>query len=432
MVDSLRVDYDQPSHFGYFVRFHQYIFIMPASPATVCYFDGIETAPPDSILGLTESFHADPNPAKMNLSVGVYKDSDGKTPVLRCVKEAERHLIESESTKGYLPIDGGPDYRDHVAKLVFGDSVAPSRLAIVQTPGGTGGLRQAAAFMSSQLPGARVFMSSPTWANHHAIFASEHLPIENYRYLGADKTSLDLEGLLSDLSENARAGDAVLLHACCHNPTGVDPSPKQWKQIAAVLKEKRLLPLIDFAYQGFGNGLEEDAQSVREILDVCEEAILCNSFSKNFGLYSERVGAMTVVSRSAETTIAVRSQAKKLIRSNYSNPPRHGAAVVSTILDSDTLTSMWHTELEEMRNRIKSLRKQFVETMKNTGAGHDFRFLLQQNGMFSFSGLNPMQVDELRNNHSIYIVGSGRINVAGMSETRMEHFCEAVAAVIEG
>ena len=398
---------------------------------TAHFFDTIETAPPDAILGLTEAFNADANPEKMNLSVGVYKDAEGKTPVLRCVKEAEQHLIESESTKGYLPIDGGSDYRTEVGKLIFADSMDPSRLAILQTPGGTGALRQAAAFIGAHLHNARIWVSSPTWANHHAIFASERLAIENYRYLAADKTTLNLDGMLSDLIEQSRPGDAVLLHACCHNPTGVDPTPDQWKQIAAVIQEKQLLPLIDFAYQGFGNGLEEDARSIREMMNHCEEAVLCSSFSKNFGLYSERVGAMTLVSADAKSAAAVRSQAKKLIRSNYSNPPRHGAAVVSTVLKSQTLTSMWHSELSEMRDRIKSLRLRFVETMKTAGTGHDFMFLLKQNGMFSFSGLNPMQVDQLRKQYGIYIVGSGRINVAGMSENRMDALCQAIAAVIE-
>ena len=396
------------------------------------HLSGITIAPPDAILGLSEAFAADKNPDKMNLSVGVYKDASGQTPVLRCVKEAERRLVETEATKGYLPIDGGPDYRDHVRSLVFGSEMDPARVCVAQTPGGTGGLRQAAAFLADQLGSIRVWIPSPTWANHKAIFASEKLAIEEYRYLADDKKSLDPAGMLEDLRTRSKPGDAVLLHACCHNPTGVDPTLDQWREIAGVISEKGLLPLIDFAYQGFGSGLDEDARAIAEVLKQCDEAIVCSSFSKNFGLYSERVGALSIVSGDAKTTAAVRSQMKRLIRCNYSNPPRHGAAVVATILDDANLTAMWHEELTEMRSRIKDLRERFVETMKSTGAGHDFSFLLNQNGMFSFSGLNPMQVDELRNEHSIYIVGSGRINVAGMSESKMEQLCNAVSKVIEG
>ncbi|MGB7326159.1 MAG: amino acid aminotransferase [Rubripirellula sp.] len=394
-------------------------------------FSVVATAPPDSILGLNEAFAADKNPEKMNLSVGVYKDVSGQTPVLRCVKAAEQRLVDGEKTKGYLPIDGQADYRNHVRKLVLGDTVDASRIAVLQTPGGTGALRESAAFLSSQIPGARVWISNPTWANHQAIFASENVPYDSYRYLAADKKSFDVDGMIDDLTTKTRPGDAVLLHACCHNPTGVDPTAEQWNTIAALLSEKQLLPIIDFAYQGFGHGLDEDAVAIRTIMKVCDEAIVCSSFSKNFGLYSERVGAVSVVSADEATSTAVQSQLKTLVRSNYSNPPRHGAAIVATILDDAELTKMWHAELTEMRTQIRQLRSKFVETMKTTGMGHDFSFLLDQNGMFSFSGLNPMQVDELRQKYSIYIVGSGRINVAGMSEDRMDHLCQAVAAVIE-
>jgi aspartate/tyrosine/aromatic aminotransferase len=257
------------------------------------------------------------------------------------------------------------------------------------------------------------------------------LPIEEYRYLAADKKTLDADGMLEDLRAGTKPGDAVLLHACCHNPTGVDPTTAQWQEIAKVIAEKQLLPLIDFAYQGFGSGLREDAAAIAEILNHCDEAVVCSSFSKNFGLYSERVGALAMVSKNAQSAAAVQSQMKRLIRSNYSNPPRHGAAVVATILDDADLTKTWHTELDQMRMRIKDLRHRFVEAMKTAGNGHDFSFLLNQNGMFSFSGLNPMQVDELRTQHSIYIVGSGRINVAGMRESRMEQLCDAIAKVME-
>lgn len=403
----------------------------PAGSQTSQRFSHIATAPPDAILGLTEAFVADPNPNKMNLSVGVYKDASGQTPVLNCVKAAERRLIDEEKTKGYLPIDGLADYRDQIANLVFGQTVDRQRLAILQTPGGTGALRIAAAFLVSQLSPVRIWIPKPTWANHQAVFDSEGLPTEGYRYLGADKTSFDFAGMMEDLQQNTKAGDAVLLHACCHNPTGVDPTDDQWHQIASLLGEKQLVPLIDFAYQGFGKGLEEDTVGIRTVLEQCPEAIICNSFSKNFGLYGERVGGLSLVAADATAAKAAQSQLKRIVRCNYSNPPRHGAAIVATVLADEQLTSTWHDELAEMRNRIRALRQQFVETMKSTGAGHDFSFLLDQNGMFSFSGLNPMQVDQLKNEHSIYIVGSGRINVAGMSEDRMDQLCQAVAKVME-
>jgi aspartate/tyrosine/aromatic aminotransferase len=262
------------------------------------------------------------------------------------------------------------------------------------------------------------------------VFAAAGLPSEVYRYLGDDRVSLDLDGMLDALRSATRPGDAVLLHGCCHNPTGIDPSPEGWQRIAEVLAEKQLLPLIDFAYQGFGDGLEADALGLKTVLEHVDEAIVCNSFSKNFGLYSERVGSVAAVAADAPQAEAVRSQMKRLVRANYSNPPRHGGAVVATILGDPELKQLWRDELDAMRQRIDALRQQFVETMRSTGGGHDFSFLLKQKGMFSFSGLSPMQVDELKNKHSIYIVGSGRINVAGMVESKMDTLCNAVASVL--
>ncbi len=395
---------------------------------TVHRLSSIPTAPPDAILGLTEAYLSDPNPHKMNLSVGVYKDASGQTPVLRCVKEAERKLVDNEATKGYLAIDGLPDYRVHVRSLVFDGSVDAQRIAVVQTPGGTGALRVAADFLVAQLSPIRIWISSPTWANHPAVFAAAGLPAETYRYLGGDRTSLDFDSMIEDLRAKTSAGDAVLLHACCHNPTGIDPTAEQWKEIAAVVAEKQLLPLIDFAYQGFGDGLDQDTVGLRTVLGAVDEAIICTSFSKNFGLYSERVGAISVVTADADAAKASLSQLKTVVRTNYSNPPRHGAAIVATVLDDAGLTAIWKEELTEMRERITRLRTQFVETMKKEG--HDFGFLLPQRGMFSFSGLTPMQVDELKAKHGIYIVGSGRINVAGMSEDTMDQLCQAVASVL--
>lgn len=391
-------------------------------------FSVVPTAPPDAILGLTEAFKADTHPAKMNLSVGVYKDETGQTPILDVVKTAEKVILETEASKGYLSIDGMPDYRDQVRELVFGETVGAERVAVLQSPGGTGALRVAADFMVAQLPKARIWIPTPTWANHPAIFAASGLPSDSYRYLGDDRTSLDLDGMLQSLRDNAVPGDAVLLHGCCHNPTGVDPSQADWEQIAGVIAEKQLLPLIDFAYQGFGDGVEEDAAGLRTILNAVDETLVCTSFSKNFGLYSERVGAVSLVAADQSARDASLSQLKRVIRCNYSNPPRHGAAIVATVLSNPDLAAQWRQELEAMRVRITQLRQQFVAAMQERG--HDFGFLLKQKGMFSFSGLNPMQVDELKSKHGIYIVGSGRINVAGMLESKMDAFCDAVASVL--
>ena len=400
------------------------------SAATHSRFSSISAAPPDPILGLSEAFAADPNPDKMNLSVGVYKDADGRTPILDCVREAERRMVDAQATKGYLPIDGPATFAEHVRRLVFPDSIAADRVATVQSPGGTGGLRVAASLIADQMSGASVWLPNPTWANHKNIFAAEKLNLGSYRYLGEDRTSLDAAAMLEDL-QKVPAGDVVLLHACCHNPTGIDPTEDQWRQIAAVLAQRGALPLIDFAYQGFGEGVEADRRGIEIVLDACDEAIVCNSFSKNFGLYSERVGGVTAIGPDASGIANVRSQMKRLIRSNYSNPPRHGGEVVVTILDDDSLTQQWRAELEAMRVRIDRIRNQFVDAMAAGSRGKDFEFLRRQRGMFSFSGLTPMQVDELRSRYAIYIVGSGRINVAGIDESRMDYLCDAVADVTE-
>ena len=392
-------------------------------------FASLSAAAPDAILGLTEAFNADDRPGKMNLSVGVYKDRDGTTPILGSVKEAERRLVENESTKGYLPIDGHPDYRHAIKRLVFGDGVDHDRVATLQSPGGTGGLRVAAAFVADQLGRPTVHVPNPTWANHRNILQAEGLDVATYDYLADDKRRLDFDAMMTSLG-NLPAGDVVLLHACCHNPTGVDPTADQWREIAGVLADRRVLPMLDFAYQGFGDGVDEDAAAIRTVLQRCDEAIVCNSFSKNFGLYSERVGGVSVVAAGADAAGVVTSQMKRLVRANYSNPPRHGAAVVATILDDGELERRWHDEVAGMRQRIAALRDQFIDTMKSTGDGYDFEFLRPQRGMFSYSGLTAMQVDELKTKHAIYTVGSGRINVAGMREDRMEDLCRAVASVM--
>ena len=392
-------------------------------------FETVAAAPPDAILGLNESFKKDPSPHKINLGVGVYKDATGVTPVLGCVKEAERTLLDTEGSKAYLPIDGNPDYGRHAPQLLFGDLLSPDRVATVQTPGGTGALRIAGDFLHRIYPGASLWLSQPTWANHPNVFRAAGVSLQEYSYFRAETSSLDFDAMMSDL-QGVRAGDVVLLHGCCHNPTGVDPSLDQWKQIGELLAEKGALPLVDFAYQGFADGLQDDAQGLRSLLASHDELFVCTSYSKNFGLYRERVGALVVVGATSNAAANVLSQLKQTVRTNYSNPPSHGSSVVATILNSDELTQMWHGELQQMRDRINGMRALLVDGLAAAGIDRDFGFIQRQRGMFSFSGLTREQVDRLREEHSIYIVGSGRINVAGITEQNVERLCTAIASVL--
>jgi aspartate aminotransferase len=396
-------------------------------------FDSLPLAPPDAILGLADAFKNDPNPRKINLSVGVYKDEQGNTPILACVKEAERRLLAVEKTKGYLSIEGHPDYDARAQELVLGpghEAISCRRAMTAQTPGGTGSLRVAADFLKKHFPAAKVWLSNPTWANHAAIFSAAGQQVETYAYIDSSGRGLDFDAMIAALKK-IPAGDIVLLHACCHNPTGIDPTIQQWKEIASVVHQQRLLPLIDFAYQGFGDGLIEDAASVREMAQPGQELLICSSFSKNFGLYGERVGALTLVAASAEAAQRALSQIRISIRTNYSNPPTHGAAIVATVLGDAELRKQWEQELTAMRNRIHEMRRSFVDTMRKKAPGHDFAFLERQKGMFSFSGLTNLQVDELRSKHAVYVVGNGgRINVAGMTHENMEPLCTAIAAVL--
>lgn len=396
----------------------------------IAMFETLTAAPPDAILGITEAFQRDANPDKINLSVGVYQDASGLTPVLECVKRAEQRLLSDEKSKSYLGIDGLPSYREQVRELVFGSAIDADRVVVVQTPGGTSAVRLAGDLIAAGFPGAKLWHSNPTWANHGAIFTAAGVPTETYAYLDASRTGLDFEAMLTALREGPRAGDCVLLHACCHNPTGVDPTVAQWQELAGLLRERQLLPVVDFAYQGFGDGLSEDAAGLHELLKVCPEVLVANSFSKNFGLYSERVGALSLVAASAQEATVAQSQLKRLVRSNYSNPPRHGGAVVATILADAELRSEWVEELAAMRTRIADMRSQLVERLAQRCPDHDFSFLMQQKGMFSFSGLNPMQVDRLKSEWSVYIVGSGRINVAGVTPQNLDRLCEAITAVL--
>ncbi len=395
-------------------------------------FESVEMAPPDPILGLTEAFNQDPNPRKINLSVGVYKDANGRTPVLASVKEAEKRLLAAETTKSYKPIDGDPAYGAAVRELLFAADhgvLAEDRTATAHCPGGTGALRVASDWIKRQLPRAAIWISEPTWANHPNVFQAAGLEVRTYPYFDATTNSLDTKRFLKALSQ-VPEGDVVLLHGCCHNPTGVDPSTEAWSEIGARLARRKALPLVDFAYQGFARGLDEDAAGLRELSRHCREILICSSFSKNFGLYNERVGALTVVTDSPSATLAVLSHIKSVIRANYSNPPAHGAAIVTTILSDAALRAQWEDELREMRDRINGTRRQLVDTLRAKGVDGDFSFMLDQKGMFSFSGLTKDHVKRLRDEYAIYIVGSGRINVAGITAANLERLCEAIAQVL--
>jgi aspartate/tyrosine/aromatic aminotransferase len=392
----------------------------------------IEAAPKDAILGLTEAFKADPRKEKINLSVGVYQDESGKTPLLECVKEAERRLANSPTTKSYLPISGLADYCSAVAELAFGAGSEPltsKRVAVAQTPGGTGALRVAADFVHTNLPKATVWLSDPTWPNHPQIFAAAGVTTKTYAYFDKAKNGLDLVGMLAAIAK-MQAGDVILLHGCCHNPTGIDPTAAQWKMIAEAVHKQGVLPLIDFAYQGFGDGLEEDAAGLRAFCKPGAELLACSSFSKNFSLYRERVGALFGMAADAKAAAAVQSQFDKVIRANYSNPPGHGAEVVATILRDPALRKQWEGELAEMRNRINDMRKALVAALKKQGVPGDYSFIERQRGMFSFSGLTKEQVAALTSEHAIYAVGSGRINVAGLSTTNVDRVAECIGAVV--
>lgn len=395
-------------------------------------FERVNRAPADPILGLNEAFNADSRDGKVNLGVGVFKNEDGVTPILATVKEAEKRLLADETTKSYLAIGGDAEYGHQVQGLLFGQShdILKNHLArTAQTPGGTGALRVASEFMARQLDVENIWVSNPTWANHGSVFASANLSVKPYRYYDAQTQSLDFDGMLEDLQQ-ANANEAVLFHGCCHNPTGIDPTPEQWAALAELAEEKGFVVLFDFAYQGFAKGVEEDAEGLRIFAAKIPELLVASSFSKNFGLYNERVGAFTLVA--ADRTVAddAFSQVKTIIRANYSNPPAHGAKVVATVLGDDALRAQWIEEVAEMRKHIHRLRQLMVQTLKDIGVDRDFSFIEAQNGMFSFSGLTPEQVAQLKEEHGIYIVGSGRINVAGLSSKNMETVCKAIASVL--
>ncbi|MGL1930834.1 MAG: aspartate/tyrosine/aromatic aminotransferase [Desulfotalea sp.] len=393
----------------------------------------IEAAPADSILGLTDAFRKDESPNKVNLGVGVYKDEQGTTPVLQCVKKAEAILLEKESTKSYLPISGDPTYAANVQKLLFGadnEVISSGRAITAQAPGGTGALRVGAGLLKKFLPNAKVWVSTPTWANHKGIFGSTGFEIAEYAYYDKETRNVDFDGLVNSLNA-VPEGDIVLLHACCHNPSGVDMSTDQWKKVIEIAKDKKWIPFLDFAYQGFGDGTDQDRIAVELCAAAGFDFYVASSFSKNFGLYNERTGAITVVTPSAEEAVIAMSHLKTTVRVIYSNPPAHGGLVAATILSDSDLFELWQKELAAMRDRIKDMRSALVDGLSSRGVDQDFSFIKDQRGMFSFSGLTDETVAWLRDNKSIYVVGGGRINVAGLTASNIDYVCDAIAEALK-
>ena len=395
-------------------------------------FAHIEQAPPDPIVGLTESFNADTNPNKVNLGAGVYQDASGKVPILKVVREAQARWLEKEDTKNYMFIDGVPAFNKQVQALLLGaDStvLAEGRAVTVQAVGGTGALKIGADFLKRFFPASEVWLSNPSWENHRALFEAAGFAVHNYPYYDPNTHGLDFAAMM-DALKGLPARSIVLLHACCHNPTGVDLNREQWRRLVDLFQSADLIPFLDFAYQGFSEGLEEDAFAVRAFAEAGIRCLVANSFSKSFALYRERVGAMTFLTQSAEESKRVLSQVKRVIRTNYSSPPSHGGHIVATVLADAELRAQWQVELAGMRERIHQMRGLFVKTLREKGVEQDFSFIGQQRGMFSYSGLSREAVERLRSEYGLYIVGSGRICVAALNEKNIGYVCEAIAEVV--
>ncbi len=397
------------------------------------FFTPIEPAPADPILGLTEAYRKDPRSPKVNLGVGVFVDDQGQTPVLECVKRAERLLWESEKTKGYTPINGPAEFGEAVAHLVFGSDfhgLAAHSVAVAQTPGGTGALRVGAELLQAFRSGGTVWMPHPTWGNHGGVYAAAGLATKSYPYYDPATKGVDIDAMCAAL-EKVPAGDVVLLHVCCHNPTGADLDAAQWTRVGDVAAQAGWLPFFDFAYQGFSVGLEEDRTGLLAVLQKVPEALVASSFSKNMGLYGERVGALLLVAESAKAAEASLSQVKRLVRVLYSNPPKHGAALARIVLEDAELRKRWVEEVEAMRLRIQGVRQDLVEGLAARETGIDFSFIVRQNGMFSFSGLGEAQVEFLREQKAIYMVKGGRINVAGLTSANLDYVCDSIAESLQ-
>ena len=395
-------------------------------------FSAVEMAPRDPILGLNEAFNADTRTSKVNLGVGVYCNEEGRIPLLRAVVEAETIRVAQHASRGYLPIDGIAAYDQAVQKLLFGAEsplLAAGRVITTQAVGGTGALKIGADFLKQLQPGAVVAISDPSWENHRALFEAAGFPVQNYRYYDAASHDVNRSGMLEDLNA-LPAGSIVVLHACCHNPTGVDLTPADWQNVLDVVKAKGLIPFLDMAYQGFGDGIDEDAAAVRLFAESGLSFFVSSSFSKSFSLYGERVGALSIITESRDESARVLSQVKRVIRTNYSNPPTHGATIAAAVLNSPELRAMWEEELAEMRLRIRGMRLQMVELLSKKAPGHDFSFVARQRGMFSYSGLTVEQVTRLRTEFGIYALDTGRICVASLNQRNIEAVTDAIVQVI--
>ncbi len=396
------------------------------------FFSAVEMAPRDPILGINESFAADTNPNKVNLGVGVYFDNNGKLPLLQCVQAAEKTMMDKPTARGYLPIDGIAAYDAAVKTLVFGagsEPVTSGRVATVQCIGGTGGLKIGADFLKKLNPNAKVLISDPSWENHRALFTSAGFVVESYPYYDAAKRNVNFDGMLAALN-TAPAGTVIVLHACCHNPTGYDITSAQWDQVVAVVKAKNLVPFLDMAYQGFGYGLTEDGAAVQKFVAAGLTCFVSTSFSKSFSLYGERVGALSVLCENKEEADRVLSQLKIVIRTNYSNPPTHGGAVVAAVLNNPELRALWEKELGEMRVRIKAMRQKLVDGLKAAGVKQDMSFITTQIGMFSYSGLSKDQMVRLRTEFGVYGTDTGRMCVAALNSKNIDYVCASIAKVV--
>ncbi|MBQ4846250.1 amino acid aminotransferase [Pseudoalteromonas sp. MMG005] len=395
-------------------------------------FSTLKPLPTDPILGLMAAYKQDTNPNKIDLGVGVYKDEQGNTPVLKAVKKAEAFRLENETTKSYIGLAGNLDFCQKMESLLLGEhrALLANRVRTAQTPGGTGALRVAAEFIKRCNTNATVWVTTPTWANHISLFEAAGLTVKEYPYYDYENKGLLFDEMINTLKQVPK-GDVVLLHACCHNPSGMDLNEAQWKVVAELAKDVGFTPLVDIAYQGFGSSLDEDAKGLRLLADTVEEMLICSSCSKNFGLYRERIGACSLISNDSTTADVSNSVLLSVVRSIYSMPPAHGADIVNTILSSSELTQLWHDELDEMRSRINGLRTLIKSSLAEKGVAQDFSFIDQQNGMFSFLGINKEQIDRLQKEYAIYIVGSSRVNVAGVSQTNIDYFSNAIADVLK-
>lgn len=395
-------------------------------------FSRLQPVATDPILGLMAAYKEDPNPLKVDLGVGVYKDEAGHTAVLSCVKKAEKLRLENEDSKTYIGMAGDLTFNAHIEKLAFGAHkvLLENRTTTAHTPGGTGALRVAAEFIKKANPDATVWVTNPTWANHISLFQAAGLKVKEYSYYDYNSKGLNEEAMFAELA-TVPAGDVVLVHACCHNPSGMDLTFAQWQKFAALAKERGFTPLVDMAYQGFGLGLDEDAAGLRHLANEVEELLLCTSCSKNFGLYRERIGAVSVVVANHHLLETARTNLLAVVRSIYSMPPAHGAILVSHILSSTELTAEWHEELAVMRNRINAYRQLIIDKLAAQGVTQDFSFITRQHGMFSFLGINKAQIERLRQEFSIYMVGSSRVSIAGLNHSNIDYFAKAVATVLK-